>query len=298
MLQARFPWVMSAVEDKDPEKRGMSGLDLLPDEASSEARLRELRKVEAWLAKLPFAGRPLVKVGCPKMTDLSSTLAGCIAWPPHHCQQDRKESGGLAGQAALCWATAGQGERIAAFASLKARHVRSSTLPAQHAQDGVQAGRAALCRAAAGQVCPLDLDAVCYSCSMQAAQMHTKFGAALQRAAPPLIEAWLAGLYLGGVASATCKLPLELPSRQCPLQLHTAVDYLRLPHMHCCLQGNAQVAPAEAIHLLQATLPPGQQALPPVELSSVEPALLLPPAAAAGALFEVLTGGGAEVGDR
>ena len=61
-MQTRFPWVVSAVEEKDEEKRGLKGLDLLPDEASSEARLQQLRLVEAWLAGLPFAGRPLVKV--------------------------------------------------------------------------------------------------------------------------------------------------------------------------------------------------------------------------------------------
>ena len=61
-MQARFPWVVSAVEDKDEEKRGFKGLDLLPDEPSPEARLQQLRQVEAWLAGLPFAGRPLVKV--------------------------------------------------------------------------------------------------------------------------------------------------------------------------------------------------------------------------------------------
>ena len=64
-VQARFPWVVSAVEDKDEEKRGLKGLDLLPDEPSPEARLQQLRQVEAWLGGLPFAGRPLVKVRQP-----------------------------------------------------------------------------------------------------------------------------------------------------------------------------------------------------------------------------------------
>ena len=50
------------------------------------------------------------------------------------------------------------------------------------------------------------------------------------------------------------------------------------------MQGNAQVAPAEAVHLLQGTLPVSAQTLPTVELESVDPALLLPTAAAAGGL--------------
>ena len=48
------------------------------------------------------------------------------------------------------------------------------------------------------------------------------------------------------------------------------------------LQGNAQVAPAEAVHLLQGTLPVSAQTLPTVELENVDPALLLPTASAAG----------------
>ena len=51
-----------------------------------------------------------------------------------------------------------------------------------------------------------------------------------------------------------------------------------------CVQGNAQVAPAEAVHLLQSTLPVSAQVPPGVEVDSVDPALLLPPASAAGRL--------------
>ena len=61
-MQVRYPWVISALEEKDPEKRSLSGADLLPGEPSSEKRLAELQRVAAWLKQLPFAGRPLCKV--------------------------------------------------------------------------------------------------------------------------------------------------------------------------------------------------------------------------------------------
>ncbi len=69
--------------------------------------------------------------------------------------------------------------------------------------------------------------------------------------------------------------------------------------LHCTLQSSSVVAPEGAIRTLQDMMPPGAtRPMPAVELESVTPALLLPPAQARSTVAAALAGGPFELGDR
>lgn len=63
MGQARFAWVLKAVEDSSEMRGDLNAGDIFPGQ-TSEQRMEMVMKVRSWLSAQPLSRRVLVKVSC------------------------------------------------------------------------------------------------------------------------------------------------------------------------------------------------------------------------------------------